>query len=53
MVYREGKSYIATSAPLEGISSGFVTEIAPRIAIGFDCDGNMQILEINGYEDLN
>lgn len=30
-----------------------MNEIAPRNVIGFDKDGNMQILEINGYENLN
>ncbi|KAJ5072199.1 n-acetylglucosamine-1-phosphodiester alpha-n-acetylglucosaminidase [Anaeramoeba ignava] len=47
---RNGKSYVEESVKIEQPSSNFVTEKAPRVAIGHDKSGFLMILAVNGLE---
>jgi len=46
----KGKSYISTAAEKESISSSFITLLAPRLAIGWDKEGRVLLVVINGVE---
>jgi len=45
-----GQSYIQTSASIEGISKSFINLIAPRLAIGWDAQGRLILVVIDGSE---
>nr|CAG4717276.1 unnamed protein product [Naegleria fowleri] len=47
---REGKSFVNESIKIEKTSQGFCDLAAPRVAIGNDINGNLMILQVNGYE---
>lgn len=49
---RNGVSYIAKSAVIEGLDSNFVTEKAPRTCIGNFPNGTLAIFEVDGEEDI-
>jgi len=46
---RDGESYVTRSRDLN-VNSTFVTEKAPRTAIGVTLDGEMLILQVDGVE---
>jgi hypothetical protein len=50
---REGQNYINQSAARENIGEHFVTEKAPRNAIGHDTEGRLLMFEADGEEDIN
>ncbi|KAG2378631.1 hypothetical protein C9374_008270 [Naegleria lovaniensis] len=47
---REGKSFVNESIKIEKTSQAFCDLAAPRVAIGNDINGNLMILQVNGYE---
>jgi len=49
---KDGRSFIQESIILEQISNGFVTEFAPRTAIGHDKQGRLLLLQVDGEEDI-
>lgn len=52
---RSGKSYVNSTSDIAqpAISQQFVTEKAPRTAVGVLTDGSMALLQVDGVEDLN
>ena len=50
---RNGVSYVNASQDLSYSEGGFTLEKAPRTAIGWNRDGSMVLLEIDGEEDIN
>jgi N-acetylglucosamine-1-phosphodiester alpha-N-acetylglucosaminidase len=49
---RHGISYVSQSADLD-VSSSFVTEKAPRTAVGLFLNGSMALVEVDGEEDIS
>eukprot|EP01121_Diplochlamys_sp_Union-15-3_P022729 TRINITY_DN9767_c0_g1_i2.p1 TRINITY_DN9767_c0_g1~~TRINITY_DN9767_c0_g1_i2.p1 ORF type:complete len:233 (+),score=37.04 TRINITY_DN9767_c0_g1_i2:53-751(+) len=47
---RDGVKYVDISAKKENVGHGFIVEIAPRLAIGWNSKGEFLILEVNGLE---
>jgi len=47
---RDGKSYVATSANKENIGSSFVKLLAPRLAIGWNSNGQLLLVVVDGVE---
>jgi len=47
---RNGKSYIQTAAEKEGIASSFIQLLAPRLAIGWDKEGRLLLVVVDGVE---
>jgi len=47
---RNGKSYIATAASKENIATSFVQLLAPRLAIGWDKEGHLLLVVVDGVE---
>jgi len=45
-----GKSYLNTSAKIEDIAHSFITLIAPRLAIGWDNQGRLILVIVDGVE---
>eukprot|EP00007_Cunea_sp_BSH-02190019_P001714 CAMPEP_0174232220 /NCGR_PEP_ID=MMETSP0417-20130205/2563_1 /TAXON_ID=242541 /ORGANISM="Mayorella sp, Strain BSH-02190019" /LENGTH=411 /DNA_ID=CAMNT_0015310231 /DNA_START=87 /DNA_END=1319 /DNA_ORIENTATION=+ len=50
---KDGFSFINTSAKIEALGTTFVTEKAPRTAVGHLADGRVFLLEVDGVEDLS
>jgi len=49
---RDAVNFVNESASIENAGSGFVSEAAPRVAIGHDKSGNLMVLEVDGEEDI-
>jgi len=47
---RNGTSYLEESAALEGIHKSFINLIAPRLAIGWDSQGRLILVIVDGVE---
>jgi len=47
---RNGQSYLDTAASLEQISKSFIQLLAPRLAIGWDKDGRLLLVIVDGVE---
>jgi len=47
---RDGQSYLDVAAEKEGISKSFITLLAPRLAIGWDSEGHLMLLIVDGVE---
>jgi len=47
---RNGQSYVNTSVQIEGIEKYFVTLLAPRLAIGWDTEGRLILVIVDGIE---
>jgi len=47
---RNGQSYLDTAADKEGISKSFIQLLAPRLAIGWDQQGRLILLVVDGVE---
>jgi len=47
---RDGQSYVATSANKENIGSSFVKLLAPRLAIGWNNNGQLLLVVVDGVE---
>jgi len=45
-----GQSYLSTSASIEGIPKAFINLIAPRLAIGWDAQGRLILVVVDGNE---
>jgi len=50
---RDGVSFVDQAVAIENPGSGFVTEAAPRVAVGYDKAGHLLVLEVDGEEDIN
>jgi len=47
---RNGKSYLKESAEIENIAQSFIDLIAPRLAVGWDNQGRLILLIVDGVE---
>jgi len=47
---RDGKSYLDTAAEKENIAKSFIQLLAPRLAIGWDKDGRLLLVVVDGVE---
>jgi len=47
---RNGKSYVSTAQEKESIAQSFVQLLAPRLAIGWDKDGHLLLVVVDGVE---
>jgi len=47
---RNGKSYVTTSAEKENIATSFIQLLAPRLAIGWNKEGRLLLVIVNGVE---
>lgn len=46
---RQGRSFVDKAASIEGVSSSFIKLLAPRVAVGWNKDGEILLLEVDGY----
>jgi len=47
---RNGESYLDVAADKEGIAKSFIQLLAPRLAVGWDKDGHMILVVVDGIE---